>query len=240
VDPRPVLFVADLHLTPERPDGMAAFARFLGGPARDAQAVVILGDLFEYWIGADDALARPVLEQVATLAAGGVDVAFMPGNRDFLVDAATAWRTGITLLADPTIATFFGRDVLLAHGDAYCTDDAAYQRFRSRIRAPFVQGLLRRLPLSLRRAIARRARSASEQSKRTKAPVIMDVNADAIADAFRAAGCDLMIHGHTHRPARHVHDVDGRTCVRWVLADWFDQGRYLAMDADGLREVRLT
>lgn len=214
------LFVSDLHLTPERPGVTRAFLDFLH--QADADALYILGDLFEAWIGDDDdaPLARTVVAALAAVHARGSALYFLPGNRDFTVGRRFARETGAHLLGDRERVEIHGRRLLLLHGDTLCTDDAAYQRFRRRIRHPVTRCVLRHLPLALRRRIARDWRAASQRHNRNKPEYIMDVNADAVLAEFRASGADAMIHGHTHRPGRHSYAVDGRTVERVVLGDW--------------------
>lgn len=239
---KPVLLVSDLHLAPSRPAIGELFFRFLREQAREASALYILGDLFEYWIGDDDIGARfneQILAAIRALGEAGVPVNFMPGNRDFLLGATAAERARMTLLADPTVADLCGQRTLLMHGDSLCTDDTNYQAYRRRVHSPRLQRLYAALPLSARRGIARYARYRSAHAKQDKPAAIMDVNAQAVAAAFRAAQCTRMIHGHTHRPARHEHVVDGVRCERWVLADWYASGSFLRVTADSVASVPL-
>ena len=226
------LFISDLHLCEERPQITALFGRFMDEVAHDAAALYILGDLFEYWIGDDqldhDALAHHVACKIATAAARGTRVFFMHGNRDFLLGERFAAEASLTMLADPTVIDLDGERVLLMHGDTLCTDDVAYQQFRKQVRDPVWQAGLLAKPYPDRITLARSLRTQSDMEKSMKADAIMDVNADAVSQAFRQHGCVTMIHGHTHRPARHESGVDGKQCVRWVLADWHDSGGYLA------------
>lgn len=210
---RPALFVSDLHLSPERPEMAARFTRFLAEEARDAGALYILGDLLDHWIGddaADDPFNRRVLDALAALGAAGIPVHFLHGNRDFLLSGRVAARAGLHLIHDPTVRELFGVRTLLMHGDTLCTDDLRYQRYRARVRRPAVIRTFLALPRVVRRAIAGGLRSVSEKEKRVKAPMIMDVNAVAVADVLRANGYPRLIHGHTHRPGRHVHAFDGQ------------------------------
>ena len=242
MDPRPVFFVSDLHLTGARPQIIEIFLRFLSDTARSGSALYILGDLFEYWIGDDDRADdanEVVLGAIARTAGSGVAVFFMPGNRDFLFGKRAAARARMTVLPDPTVVTIFNRSILLAHGDAYCIDDAPYQTYRKRVRSSWFRAGFAVLPLALRGTIARSLRRKSERDKTTKPTAIMDVNRTAIDDAMRGSRCDLMIHGHTHRPARHSHVIDGRACERWVLADWYEAGSCLRFDAGGLISMAL-
>lgn len=231
------LFISDLHLCEERPHITALFGRFMDDVAHDAAALYILGDLFEYWIGDDqldhDVLAHQVAYKISTVATRGTRVFFMHGNRDFLIGDRFAAEANLTLLPDPTVIELNGERVLLMHGDTLCTDDLAYQQFRKQVRDPAWQAALLAKPYAERVALARSLRSQSDMEKSMKAEAIMDVNADAVSQAFRQNGCVTMIHGHTHRPARHESNVDGKQCVRWVLADWHNHGGYLQADAGG-------
>jgi len=229
----PSLFISDLHLPAAASPLREAFARFLAGPAREAAALYILGDLFEVWIG-DDAGLREYSAERACLRAligAGVPVFFQHGNRDFLVGPDFAAATGVQLLPDPVVLPLGGVPTLLSHGDIWCTDDAAYQRWRRFSRRGAVQAVYRVLPLAWRERIAGGVRGRSEAGKQYKPADIMDVNDGAIRGAFRAHGVARLIHGHTHRPADQAYDVDGRRCVRHVLADWHP-GRCEALRVD--------
>lgn len=236
------LFLSDLHLAPERPMALAAFHAFARGPARDAAAVYILGDLFDWWVG-DDQMRDPFVATVVASLRGivdaGVPLFIGRGNRDFMIGERFARATGATLLPDFIVVDVAGTRTLLCHGDELCTDDAEYQAYRARMRNPETQARLLRLPYIVRRAIAWWLRRKSHSEKALKAESIMDVNANAVAAAFRQHGVARMIHGHTHRPALHVHDVGGIACERHVMADWHDRGHYLAADAQGVhvREI---
>lgn len=231
------LFVADLHLDARRAAPVAAFADFLTAEARRAEALYILGDLFEAWIGDDDpadGLAE-ALAGVRQLAASGVAVRFLHGNRDFLVGAEFAQRTGMELLPERQVIDLYGTPTLIEHGDLLCTDDVAYQRYRRRIRHPAVLAALRRLPRAWRMRMAQRLRQVSAQAVADKSMRIMDVNEGTVKAAMRAAGVRTMIHGHTHRPAVHRFELDGAAAARAVLGDWYEQGSWLVADAGGLR-----
>lgn len=233
------LFISDLHLSPERPGAAASFRRFLSERAIEADALYILGDLFEAWVGDDD-LASPFHAEIAAalkqLARSGVPIRFLAGNRDFLAGAGLAAAAGLELLEDPCRVDLYGTPTLLAHGDAWCTDDARYQAFRAQVREPAWRAEFLAKPLAERHALAAALRERSEQAKAGKRPEIMDVNADAVANAFRLHAVRRIIHGHTHRPARHVQEVDGRVCERWVLPDWYEaRGGYLSCDSQGCR-----
>lgn len=230
------LFISDLHLTTDRPQINQQFFAFLAQVAPAAGALYILGDLFEYWVGDDDtedALNTGVADALAQLSRGGVAVYFMHGNRDFLVGRDFAARSGARLIDDPAVADLHGTRTLLMHGDTLCTDDIEYQKARAHYRNPQVQAKLLQLPLAARHQQARALRAQSEASKADKAMEIMDVSPAAVEQVLRQHGYPRLIHGHTHRPARHVHTVDGHACERWVLNDWYQRGGYLYCDAAG-------
>lgn len=218
-------FISDLHLCADRPALTAVFERYLAGPGRAAARLYILGDLFEYWAGDDD-LDDPLNTHVAGLLAGladtGCQVFFMPGNRDFLIGADFATRAKLQILAEPTRVELGNDTFLLCHGDSLCTDDLAYQAFRSQVRNPAWQAQFLGQPLAVRKQVIAGVRMKSEEAKSEKAAAIMDVNAEAVTALLREHGIHQLIHGHTHRPADHQVDVDGRVCQRFVLADWRD------------------
>ncbi|HUP98251.1 MAG TPA: UDP-2,3-diacylglucosamine diphosphatase [Usitatibacter sp.] len=217
----------------------AQFERFLGSVAPGADGLYILGDLFEYWVG-DDGLVLPFPARVAAQlrsAATRLPISFMHGNRDFMVAERFAREAGVALLDDPAQLDLYGTPTLLLHGDTLCTDDHAYQAFRAKVRDPAWQRAALTRPVGERLAIAQDLRLKSEGAKQGKAAAIMDVNAGAVEKAFADSGCTLMIHGHTHRPARHLHRVGGIERVRWVLADWYERASYLEVSPDGLRVV---
>ena len=234
VDPPPVLavtqsvaplvdpvFISDLHLAPQRPATLQRFFRFMQADAPQHRELVILGDLFEFWIG-DDAshAAKPVIDALARASGAGQRVLLMHGNRDPLLGQGFALAAGATLLADPIVAEVAGTTTLLSHGDAWCTRDVAYQQFRAMVRNPdFQRGFLAKT-VEERIAVAKSARMASDAAKSTKAMDIMDVTPEAVEGALQEAGVRRIIHGHTHRPAAHVLDCDGASAERWVLPDW--------------------
>ena len=236
------LFISDLHLASERPRIVDQFFAFLAGPARDAAALYVLGDLFEYWAGdddIDDPLNQAVAQGFSRVAAGGTDVLFMHGNRDFLVGREFAKRASARLLDDPTITSLHGTRTLLMHGDTLCTDDVEYQKFRAYARNPQNQARFLAQPIAARHAEIASLRARNETAKQGKASDIMDVNAEAVREVLRQTGYPRLIHGHTHRPGRHVYRLDGNDCERWVLGDWYDSGSYLRVDADGCTAIRL-
>jgi UDP-2,3-diacylglucosamine hydrolase len=232
------LFISDLHLDDSRPDITAALLALLSGEARHADALYILGDLFEAWIGDDDdlALAREVAQGLQGLSASGVRLYFMHGNRDFLIGADYARRCGMHLLDETTVVDLHGTPTLLLHGDTLCTADTSYLKFRAQVRQASWQAGFLAQSLDARRAFAANARAQSKAHTQSAAMDIMDVTSDAVADAFRQHAVRRMIHGHTHRPAIHAPtDVDGRSCQRIVLGDWHRQGSVLRVDASGVR-----
>ena len=236
------LFISDLHLDHAEPAVVAQFREFLATEAREANALYILGDLFELWIGDDDPapLAREVTAALRTLSDAGVAIHVMQGNRDFLLGEAFAQRAGFELLEDASVHTLYGRPTLLMHGDALCTDDVAYQTVRAQVRTPQWKAQILAMPLAARRAFAAKSRAESRAHTGSTTEAIMDVNADAVARAMREAGVTRLIHGHTHRPAVHAFDLDGQTAERIVLGDWYEQGSVLRVDADGSALRALT
>jgi UDP-2,3-diacylglucosamine hydrolase len=234
------LFISDLHLSPDRPAATGALMRFLHDTAPAAEALYVLGDLFEYWIG-DDGLDQPFNREVAdafrALADRGVRLSFIHGNRDFLIGSRFARESGMQLLSDPTLINLYGPPTLLMHGDTLCSDDVEYQKFRAMVRNPEWQQAFLAKPLAERVRMALDVRGQSEQAKQAKDMAIMDVAPATVEELLRSRAYPRLIHGHTHRPARHEHFVDGRRCERWVLADWYEQGSYLLCDAAGCRAV---
>lgn len=214
-------FISDLHLAPERPATLTRFFRFMHEDAPRHRELVILGDLFEFWIGDDSsAPARPVIDALARASSAGQRVFLMHGNRDPLLGRDFAVAAGATLLADSIVAEVAGTTTLLSHGDAWCTRDVAYQQFRAMVRNPdFQRGFLGK-SIEERIAVAKSARMASDAAKSIKAMDIMDVTPEAVITALREAGVRRIIHGHTHRPAAHVLELDGASAERWVLPDW--------------------
>ena len=236
------LFVSDLHLDPERPAATELFGRFLDGEARGAEALYILGDLFEAWVGDDDPsdTGAFVAAKLRALSDSGVPVSFQRGNRDFLVGNAYAHRAGFAILPDPAVVTLYGNPVVLMHGDLLCTDDTAYQQFRVQVRDPAWQSRFLSQPLEARLAFAQQARAASQarQGELHDAgtmEAITDVAKTTVEELFARYGIDVLIHGHTHRPAIHESTLEGRDRRRIVLGDWYTQGSVLRVDGDGFR-----
>ena len=232
------LFVSDLHLDPERPAITELFGRFLDGEARDADALYILGDLFEAWVGDDDPSEAGtfVAARLKALADAGVPVCFIRGNRDFLLGDAYAKRAGMTILPDPAVILLQGEPTLILHGDLLCSDDTAYQQFRAQTRDPRWQAQFLAQPLQARLAFAAQARAASkarygELQASGQSETITDVSPATVREWFARYGVRRMIHGHTHRPA--IHD-EGHGNTRIVLGDWYEQGSVLRVSADGV------
>ncbi|MBS0380793.1 MAG: UDP-2,3-diacylglucosamine diphosphatase [Proteobacteria bacterium] len=228
------LFISDLHLDDARPQIVATFEQFCAGEARAADAVYVLGDLFETYIGDDDdaPLNASIARALHGVAAAGVPVFYLAGNRDFLLGEDYAQRCGMTILADGTVIDLYGTPTLVLHGDVLCTDDSAYLAFRQQVRDPAWQAAFLVRPLAERRAFAAQARDASRAHTSNTDMAIMDVNPHAVESALRDAGVTRMIHGHTHRPAIHDFTLDGKPAQRIVLGDWYEQGSVLRVDRD--------
>ncbi len=237
------LFISDLHLSESHPRTTEQFLRFIQDVAPKAEALYILGDLFEYWAGDDD-LDTPfhchICNALSSLAESGTRLFIMHGNRDFLMDESLAKACKASLLPDPTLIDLYGTPTLLTHGDLLCTEDSAYQQFRATVRSPDWRSQFLAQPLSQRKAVIEQLREQSEQSKRSKKMDIMDVANAAVLDLLRRYNFPRLIHGHTHRPAKHLHHVDGHSCERWVLGDWDTQANALQVDASGIMYRQLS
>ncbi|MDG9883631.1 UDP-2,3-diacylglucosamine diphosphatase [Pseudomonas sp. GD04058] len=233
-----ILLVSDLHLQEERPDITRAFLDLLATRARDAQALYILGDFFEAWIG-DDGMTpfqQSICQALRALSDSGTRVFLMHGNRDFLIGQAFCKAAGCTLLKDPSVVEMGGEPVLLMHGDSLCTRDEAYMKLRRYLRNPLSLWVLRHLPLSTRRKLARKLRSESKAQTRMKANDIIDVTAEEVPRLMQRHGVRTLIHGHTHRPAIHKLTLeDGSAGRRIVLGDWDRQGWALQVDEQGFQ-----
>ena len=229
------LFISDLHLEGARPEIGAQFLEFLQREAMQAEALYILGDLFESWIGDDDPNQHYAEMKAAIrgVADSGVPVFFMHGNRDFLIGERFAGETNVQLLPDPYLLELYGEEVLLSHGDALCTDDLKYQEVRAVTRNPGWQAMMLKKPLEERQAIARQARADSMAHGGSIDPQISDVNQGAVEQLLKAHGVRTLLHGHTHRPAVHRFQLDGVPATRIVLGDWYEQGSVVRWDAAG-------
>lgn len=222
-------FISDLHLAGNRPEITAAFDNFLQSTAKGADALYILGDFVDAWIGDDDdaPFVTQIKELLARYARSGTPVFFMHGNRDFLLGEAFAEQAGIRLIPDPAVIDLYGRKVLLMHGDSLCTRDQEYMQFRQQVRSPAWQAQVLSLPLAQRREMAAGLRAKSKSMSSMKAEDIMDVTPEEVVRSLKEHGVDTLIHGHTHRPNRHTLDLDGKPGERIVLGDWEQQGWYL-------------
>lgn len=223
------------------PEITQQFLRFVEEEAREAEALYILGDLFESWVGDDaaDSCQIMAMEALKSLGPRGVPCFVMHGNRDFLLGPRFCEISGARLLPDPLIVTLYGEPVLVMHGDALCTDDRAYQRLRATVRDPGWQRAFLALPVAARRSLAGAARVGSRAHTAALDYAIADVNPQSVAAALRAAGTSTLLHGHTHRPAIHPLTVDGRACTRIVLGDWHAHGSVLRWDRGGPELVSL-
>lgn len=230
------LFISDLHLSEEQPHTTQLFLDFTRDIAPVADALYILGDLFEYWAGDDDRdtpFHRQIISAMRELSRQGTPVFIMHGNRDFLMDQQLAQECNATLLPDPALLDLYGTPTLLTHGDALCTDDTGYQAFRLQVRQLAWRNNFLAQPLAQRKAQIEQMRKMSAEHKQGTTMEIMDVNQAAVAGLFRDYHYPRMIHGHTHRQKHHLHEVDGKTCERWVLGDWHKTGNALRCDAAG-------
>jgi UDP-2,3-diacylglucosamine hydrolase len=231
------LFISDLHLCTNSPHTTGLFHHFIQNIAPHAEALYILGDLFEYWAGDDDLNTPFHLEitlALRTLSMQGTRICIMRGNRDFLMDDKLAEACNATLLSDPMLLDLYGTPTLLTHGDALCTDDTAYQEFRRQVRDTTWQQQFLALPLLQRKAQIEQLREKSKSEKQHKSISIMDVSLHAVHELLQQHGYPRMIHGHTHRPAHHLHHLEGHTCDRWVLGDWDKCANALRCDSSGI------
>lgn len=232
-----ILLISDLHLEEERPDITRAFLDLLGGRARSAQALYILGDFFEVWIG-DDAMTPyqlSICQALRELSDSGTQVFLMHGNRDFMLGKAFCKTAGATLLADPSVVDFYGEPVLLMHGDSLCTRDEAYMRMRRYLRNPVSLWILRHLPLRIRHKLARKLRNESRAQTRMKANDIVDVTPEEVPRIMQQFKVRTLVHGHTHRPAIHKLQIGDLAAKRIVLGDWDRQGWALQVDEQGMQ-----
>jgi UDP-2,3-diacylglucosamine hydrolase len=232
------LFISDLHLQESHPRTAEAFFSFLAERAANARQLYLLGDIFEYWAGDDDlgeSFNSRVVRALRSLADGGVEIFWIAGNRDFLAGAEFARAARLTLLAEPHIADIGGQRVALVHGDAECTGDVKYMEFRAQVRQPAWQQQFLAMPLAQRKAIIASLREGSREAHAGKSYEMMDVTPEAVEALFASTGVDVIIHGHTHRPALHQY-TDGKR--RYVLPDWeldtdYERGGWIAIDERG-------
>ena len=229
------LFISDLHLDGSRPSAQNAFLRFLAEEAINADALYILGDLFEFWIGDDDPDPhyRKVTNALAKLTSSGVRCHIMHGNRDFMLGPDFFRESGTIFLHDPSLIFVGGESVLLSHGDVLCTDDKSYQRYRRLVRHPLAQQMYNALPFRWRQRITMKIRGNSMAQYGSRPVEILDVNQQAVEDFLRGYRVNKLLHGHTHRPAFHSFDLDGKKAVRMVLGDWYESASVLRWDRNG-------
>ena len=233
------LFIADLHLCTEEPAITAGFLRFLSGEARQADALYILGDLFEAWIGDDD--PNPLHQQIAAaikaLADSGIPCFFIHGNRDFLLGKRFARESGMTLLPQEKVLDLYGRKVLIMHGDTLCTDDTGYQAFRAKVHQPWLQTLFLAMPLFIRQRIDAKMRANSKAANSSKSLEIMDVNPQAVVAEMEKHQVQWLIHGHTHRPAVHKLTANKQPAFRVVLGAWHTEGSMVKVTRDNVELI---
>ncbi|MCO5787743.1 UDP-2,3-diacylglucosamine diphosphatase [Pseudomonas sp. G11-1] len=231
------LFISDLHLEAQRPDITRAFLHCLDTRARNADALYILGDFFEVWLGDDnpDPLADQISAALLALSRQGTAIYLMHGNRDFLIGKSFCRRSGCTLLKDPTLIEINDERVLLMHGDSLCIDDLGYMRMRRWLRNPLSLFILHHLPLKTRHRIGRKLRNESRERTRYKAADITDVNEGEVLRVMHSQRVTTLIHGHTHRPAVHPLEIEGKPAQRIVLGDWDNSGWVLEVDEDDYR-----
>lgn len=222
-------FIADLHLAENRPDITACFLSFLKDDAVKAEQLYILGDLFEVWFGDDykTELTSSIINSLTELISTGTTVYFIHGNRDFLLGKNYAKQSGMILLPEKKLIELYNEKILLMHGDTLCTRDVDYQKFRKKSRSWWWQGFITNLPLWLRKRIADNYREKSKQAQQVKSLDIMDVTESEVVKDLEAFNCQLMIHGHTHRPNVHQLTANGKPAKRIVLGDWYKQGAWL-------------
>lgn len=234
-------FISDLHLSAQRPDISQCLLAFLQNQAIQAEALYVLGDLFEVWIGDDDLseFNLSIAGAFLALANQGVKIYFIHGNRDFLIRHKFAQRAGMTLLPERVVIDLYGTPTLIMHGDELCTRDVVYQKFRRKARGWWWPRLMLSLPLSVRRKIAEKGRSTSKKNHAGLTMEIMDVSPEAVLSALHQHQVTRLIHGHTHRPAIHDLDIHGQAAQRIVLGDWYEQGSILKVDEQSLELTTL-
>ena len=228
-------FIADLHLSADRPDITACLMQFLESDAKEADALYVLGDLFEVWIGDDDVTPfNTAIAQAFKTLSQHVPIYFMHGNRDFAIREGWTNKAGMTLINEPTVIDLYGTPTLITHGDELCTNDVAYQKFRKKSRGWWWPRLMLALPLWYRRRVARNGRAESKENQKHLKPDIMDVTPTEVIKVMEQHNVQRLIHGHTHRPNIHSITDNGKPATRIVLGDWYDQGSYLRVDKLGI------
>lgn len=229
------LFIADLHLSADRPDITDCFLRFLDNLTEEVESLYILGDLFEVWIGDDDVnpFTNLIADALLKTKNKGIPVYFIHGNRDFLLRKKFALRAGMTLLPEREVINLFGVNTLIMHGDELCTNDIAYQKFRKKARGWWWPNLVLLLPLGIRRRIAEKGRKVSKNNQMQLTDEIMDVTPDEVVKCMHLHNVKRLIHGHTHRPAKHRVKLTTGEGERIVLGDWYEQGSILEVTEKG-------
>jgi len=230
-----ILFISDLHLTPETPDTTQCFIKFMRNEAINAKALYVLGDLFEFWVGDDDKseFASQIKLEFKHLVDTGIPCYFIRGNRDFLVGQRFSKQTGVQLLEQETVIDLYGRKAVILHGDTLCTKDVNYLKFRKKVHMPWLQWIYNRIPFCLKKKIVSKVQSDIRQDKSTKSLAIMDVTQSEVESVMAQHNVDLMIHGHTHRPNIHRINSTKEEKTRIVLGDWYTQGSVLVYDEKG-------
>ncbi|MEZ9059328.1 UDP-2,3-diacylglucosamine diphosphatase [Vibrio pelagius] len=229
-------FISDLHLTPSRPDITECFLTFMKNEAVEADALYVLGDLFEFWIGDDDTsdFAQSIRQAFVDLVAHGVPCYFTQGNRDFLVGKRFAKQTGVQLLEEVEVIDIYGQKAVVLHGDTLCTEDVKYLAFREKVHQPWLQWIFNRIPFFIKKKIVAKVQSDIKDDKQTKSLDIMDVTQSEVEKVMKDNQVDLMIHGHTHRPNVHrFKNAENQVQTRIVLGDWYTQGSVLVVKPDG-------
>lgn len=228
------LFISDLHLTPSRTDITECFIRFMREEATKADALYVLGDLFEFWIGDDDnsPFSRSIKSEFKALTKSGVPCYFIHGNRDFLVGKRFSKETGVVLLDEVAVIDLYGTRAVVLHGDTLCTDDHSYQAYRKKVHQPWLQWIFNRMPMFIKKKIVTKVQQDIGQDKQKKSLEIMDVNQSEVEKVLSQTGTSIMIHGHTHRPDIHKINASGKIKTRIVLGDWYEQGSVLVWQRD--------
>ncbi|MGF1748882.1 MULTISPECIES: UDP-2,3-diacylglucosamine diphosphatase [Vibrio] len=223
------LFISDLHLSPSLPDTTECFIKFMRHEAVHADALYVLGDLFEFWIGDDDPsdFAESIRHEFKQLTNSGVPCFFLQGNRDFLLGKRFCRDTGVTLLHEQTVIDLYGKKVVVLHGDTLCTDDTKYLAYRAKVNQPWLQWIFNRLPFFTRQRIVNKIQGDIRVEKVEKSLDIMDVAQSAVETVMKAEDVGMMIHGHTHRPNIHTFNLGTEEYTRIVLGDWYTQGSVL-------------
>jgi UDP-2,3-diacylglucosamine hydrolase len=228
------LFISDLHLSPNQPEITRHFIDFMRTKARQADALYVLGDLFDFWIGDDDPtpFATSIKNEFKAFTQTGIPCYIIKGNRDFLLGTRFVKETGTTLLGEEVIIELYGKRAVILHGDTLCTQDHRYLAFRKKVNQPWLQWVFNRLPFRLKQNIVRKIQSDIRVDKREKSLEIMDVTQSEVELVMQRNDVDMMIHGHTHRPAQHQFILNNHHCTRVVLGDWYEQGSILLFSSD--------